>query len=147
MSVWRNSNLSPRWGACSSGEPVSRWSRQSTRWPSPSRCSQRWEPRKPAPPVTTQVVIGPMLLRADDGSAITSHPTCGNHGGARVPDAAMSTDQIRVASVPADHPYVRHLRPPGGDLVERLPDEREPGRRGWWPPRMLETTWVRDHAD
>jgi beta-1,4-mannosyltransferase len=54
---------------------------------------------------------------------------------------------IRVASVPADHPYVRHLGAPGGDLVERLPDQREPGQRGWWPPRMLETEWVRDNAD
>jgi beta-1,4-mannosyltransferase len=54
---------------------------------------------------------------------------------------------IRVASVPADHPYVRHIGAPDGDLVECLPDEREPGQRGWWPPRMLETDWVRDHAD
>src|SRR4051794_40488754 len=40
-----------------SSEPVSRLSRQITRCPLPSRCSQRWDPRKPAPPVTTQVVI------------------------------------------------------------------------------------------
>jgi hypothetical protein len=53
---------------------------------------------------------------------------------------------IRVASVPADHPYVRHIGSPGGDLVERLPDEREPGQRGWWPPRMLETDWIERHA-
>jgi beta-1,4-mannosyltransferase len=59
----------------------------------------------------------------------------------------MSSPLIRVASVPADHPYVRHLSAPGGDLVARLPDEREPGQRGWWPPRMLETAWVREHAD
>ena len=44
-----------------SSEPVSRLSRQITRCPLPSRCSQRWEPRKPAPPVTTQVVIATML--------------------------------------------------------------------------------------
>jgi hypothetical protein len=59
----------------------------------------------------------------------------------------MTEQPIRVASVPADHPYVRHLGAPGGDLVERLPDEREPGQRGWWPPRMLEAEWVRDNAD
>lgn len=53
---------------------------------------------------------------------------------------------IRVASVPGDHPYVRHLGAPG-DGIERLPDEREPGRRGWWPPRMLEPEWVERHAD
>lgn len=56
------------------------------------------------------------------------------------------TTSIRVASVPADHPYVRHLGAPG-DGIERLPDEREPGQRGWWPPRMLETGWVERHAD
>jgi beta-1,4-mannosyltransferase len=60
--------------------------------------------------------------------------------------AAMAEQPIRVASVPADHPYVRHIGAPAGDLVERLPDEREPGQRGWWPPRMLETEWVERHA-
>src|SRR5882757_7802837 len=40
-----------------SSEPVSRLSRQITRCPLASRWSQRCEPRKPAPPVTTQVVI------------------------------------------------------------------------------------------
>jgi hypothetical protein len=54
---------------------------------------------------------------------------------------------IRVASVPADHPYVRHIGSPDGDLVERLPDERKPGQRGWWPPRMLEIDWVERHAE
>ena len=55
---------------------------------------------------------------------------------------------IRVASVPADHPYVRHLGAPGdGDGVERLADERAPGQRGWWPPRMLEPEWVEANAE
>ncbi len=53
---------------------------------------------------------------------------------------------IRVASTPADHPYVRHLGLPG-DGVERLADERAPGQRGWWPPRMLEPEWVESHAE
>src|SRR5688572_6293197 len=38
-------------------EPVSRLSTQTTRLPRSSRYSQRWEPRKPAPPVTRQVGI------------------------------------------------------------------------------------------
>jgi beta-1,4-mannosyltransferase len=59
----------------------------------------------------------------------------------------MSTAPIRIASVPADHPYVRHIGAPGGDSVVRLEDEREPGQRGWWPPRMLEPEWVERHAD
>jgi hypothetical protein len=58
----------------------------------------------------------------------------------------MTPTPIRVASVPADHPYVRHLGLPG-DGIERLADERTPGQRGWWPPRMLEPEWVRRHAE
>ena len=38
-----------------SREPVSRLSRQTTRQSRSSRYSQRWEPRKPAPPVTNAV--------------------------------------------------------------------------------------------
>jgi beta-1,4-mannosyltransferase len=67
--------------------------------------------------------------------------------GAGTPWPPMTEQPIRVASVPADHPYVRHLGAPGGDAVARLPDEREPGQRGWWPPRMLEPRWVAEHAD
>lgn len=57
---------------------------------------------------------------------------------------------IHVASVPAGHVYVRHLSPAGGgDGVERLADPR-PGTdipdAQWWPPPMLESTWVREHS-
>jgi len=56
---------------------------------------------------------------------------------------------IRVASVPSGHVYVRHLSADGGDGVERLPDPR-PGTHipdaQWWPPRMLESAWVHEHA-
>ena len=56
---------------------------------------------------------------------------------------------IRVASVPSGHVYVRHLAADGGDGVERLPDPR-PGTNipdaQWWPPRMLESAWVHEHA-
>ncbi len=56
---------------------------------------------------------------------------------------------IRVASVPLGHVYVRHLAAEGGDGVERLPDPH-PGTNipdaQWWPPRMLESAWVREHA-
>ena len=51
---------------------------------------------------------------------------------------------IRVASIPASHPYVRHLDPPTGpDRVVRLPDPTDP----WWPPSMLTTRWIAEHAD
>lgn len=53
----------------------------------------------------------------------------------------MTTDgSIRVASVPAGHPYVRHIADvsnTGG--VVRLPDPTDP----WWPPTMLDPAWVR----
>jgi hypothetical protein len=58
---------------------------------------------------------------------------------------------LRVASVPAEHVYVRHLgAPDGADLVHRLadpiPDEPDPAPGQWWPPRMLSPAWVREYA-
>lgn len=57
---------------------------------------------------------------------------------------------IRVASVPADHPYVAHLTPTQDDgAVTRLPDPPvigEDGATRWWPPRMLDSQWLREHA-
>ncbi|SBU96699.1 hypothetical protein YW3DRAFT_05845 [Streptomyces sp. MnatMP-M77] len=65
--------------------------------------------------------------------------------------ASESADTIRVASVPANHVYVRHLSPPEGDRVTRLPDPRPCGAPGgsqqWWPPVMLDPDWVDEHAD
>ena len=50
---------------------------------------------------------------------------------------------LRIASVPADHVYVRHLGAPDG--TDRVADCRDPvpddpvSRTGqWWPPRMLD---------
>jgi hypothetical protein len=56
---------------------------------------------------------------------------------------------VRVASVPAGHPYVRAIgRPEGTDPVVRLADPPVPGAPAgqWWPPAMLEPEWVRAHA-
>ena len=62
---------------------------------------------------------------------------------------------IRVASVPADHPYVAHLSPSGEtpgagcDEVIRLPDPpviADDGSTRWWPPRILDPAWLREHA-
>lgn len=52
---------------------------------------------------------------------------------------------LRIASVPAAHPYVAHLAGPG---VVRLPDPRPPGAPPgqWWPPEMLRAAWVTEHA-
>ena len=70
-----------------------------------------------------------------------------------IPEAQRwASGQIRVASVPAGHVYVRHLSDPdGGDTVVRLPDippadgRRVPG--GWWPPAMLDADWIAAHHD
>jgi hypothetical protein len=55
-----------------------------------------------------------------------------------------------VASVPADHAYIRHLAPQDGGGPARLPDPDpdDPSRSAqqrWWPPVMLEPDWVRVH--
>ncbi|MEP6562572.1 MAG: glycosyltransferase family 1 protein, partial [Nakamurella sp.] len=57
---------------------------------------------------------------------------------------------IRVASIPAGHPYVQHLAAPaGGDAVVRLadppPDVPDPQPGQWWPPVMLQPEWVAAH--
>src|SRR3982751_5750779 len=74
-----------------SSDPVSRLSRQITRCPSPSSRSQRWDPRKPAPPVTTQVLTGRSYRAGDHldvpriGSAISALSAWGiRPGGGRV---------------------------------------------------------------
>ncbi|VXC55548.1 glycosyltransferase [Aeromicrobium sp. 9AM] len=62
--------------------------------------------------------------------------------------------RIKIASVPAAHPYVQHLSPVREfrDLprIVRLadPDPANPSRTTltrWWPPVMLEPEWVRQH--
>lgn len=62
----------------------------------------------------------------------------------------MKHSEIRVASVPESHVYVRHLRSPNPtDTVRRLPDpipsdgRKVPG--GWWPPLMLDPGWISRH--
>jgi hypothetical protein len=58
---------------------------------------------------------------------------------------------VRVASVPANHVYVRHLAGlDGGDGVNRLPDPPSHGGQvasQWWPPAMLDPLWIADHLD
>lgn len=60
---------------------------------------------------------------------------------------------IRVASIPALHPYIQHLAVPPGDVsdsVVRLqdppPDVADPQPGQWWPPAMLEPGWPGAHA-
>ena len=56
---------------------------------------------------------------------------------------------LRIASVPSDHVYVRHLEPVSGPpLWARLPDPPVPGAPPgqWWPSPVLEPAWLRRHA-
>jgi glycosyltransferase involved in cell wall biosynthesis len=63
-----------------------------------------------------------------------------------------SNGALRVASVPAGHPYVRNLQPADPAAVARavlrlddpLPDPAEPAR--WWPPVVLDADWLTEHA-
>jgi hypothetical protein len=57
---------------------------------------------------------------------------------------------ITIASVPANHVYVRHLSAPdGSDAVRRLDDPRPcsaPSDQSvWWPPVMLDPQWIDRH--
>src|SRR5919197_5820513 len=55
MSTCTKRNSGARMCSMLAREPVSRLSTQMTRWPRRKSSSHRWEPRKPAPPVTRQV--------------------------------------------------------------------------------------------
>ena len=64
--------------------------------------------------------------------------------------ARMLEDETVVASVPADHVYVRHIAAETDDGVRRLrdPDPDSPTRSAeqrWWPPVMLDPSWVENH--
>ncbi|MGW5849131.1 glycosyltransferase family 1 protein [Streptomyces sp. NPDC055254] len=67
----------------------------------------------------------------------------------RQPQHARSGREIRVASVPAGHVYVRHCSAPEPDGVRRLRDPRPTGvpstSQRWWPPVMLDPDWVSAH--
>ena len=61
---------------------------------------------------------------------------------------------VRVASIPANHPYIRHIAPvkgpaTAGGAVTRLadppPNVPDPLPGQWWPPVMLEHEWVAAH--
>lgn len=57
---------------------------------------------------------------------------------------------MRVASVPGSHVYVRHLSHPTGDdgvlrLQDPVPSDGRKVPGGWWPPLMLDPSWVEHH--
>jgi hypothetical protein len=67
-------------------------------------------------------------------------------GEAPATGSSAPPDAVRVASVPAGHPYVtRATAAPG---VQVLPDPTPAGAAPgqWWPPVVLDPRWVRAHA-
>lgn len=54
---------------------------------------------------------------------------------------------IRIAAIPASHPYVRAIA--DTQRVQVLPDPPVPGAPAhvWWPPVALTSPWLVDHAD
>lgn len=64
--------------------------------------------------------------------------------------SAPHSDVVTVASVPANHVYVRHIAAPvGDDGIRRLADPRPCGAPSdqsvWWPPVMLDPSWIEHH--
>ncbi|WP_305783779.1 glycosyltransferase [Symbioplanes lichenis] len=60
--------------------------------------------------------------------------------------AAPVVPAVRVASIPAAHPYVRNVLAPAD--VRLLPDPPPPGATDgrWWPPVMCDAGWVAANA-
>ncbi len=66
-------------------------------------------------------------------------------------DAGCPAPLMRVASVPAAHPYIQHLADPDDShgivrLADPAPDVADPLPGQWWPPPMLEPAWIRRHS-
>jgi glycosyltransferase involved in cell wall biosynthesis len=68
--------------------------------------------------------------------------------GHRSMDGRGDMGTLRVASVPENHVYVRHIGVPGDDVI-RLADPvpaQTTQSDVWWPPRMLDPEWIRENA-
>lgn len=61
-------------------------------------------------------------------------------------EGRVEAPRVRVASVPAGHPYVRAVCDPAH--VQLLADPVPPGAAAgqWWPPQVLDPDWIRAHA-
>ena len=94
------------------------------------------------------------MTELDRGTATTSTTATSTAATstAAVPGPRTPQDARRVvvASVPANHVYVRHLSREDGSGPVRLPDPDPDGRevaatQRWWPPVMLDPAWVATH--
>src|SRR5215467_2313417 len=103
-----------------SSEPVSRLSMQTTSHPWPSRKSQRWEPMKPAPPVTrtrTGASSGRQNGLASDGVVLEAEP-------------AHALRLVEVATVEDDGTAQEAAEPLQVEVLELVPLRDEHGRLG-----------------
>src|SRR5262249_60019114 len=100
---------------------TTRLSTQITRWPRSRSASQRWEPRNPAPPVTSDVGIGRMVVGG------ISWPRIMYAAGLRNPLArrGKASAEVLVRLHVEPHREERHLQ--AGD--EKHGDEDDRGRR------------------
>lgn len=57
----------------------------------------------------------------------------------------MPDRPVRIAAVPAQHPYVQAVRPPGHVVLADPPVPGAPPSQ-WWPPQVLSAAWLRAHA-
>src|SRR5665647_8902 len=117
-------NVNPLSRTCSmfSSVPVSRLSRQMTRWPFSSRYSHRCDPRNPAPPVTTDVVMVVLSIcaaRADHRAGRLPHDV----------QVALQRPGLHVLQVEAHHVVEREVTAPAD-----LPEPRDARQHDVPPP-------------
>src|SRR5450759_4858934 len=110
QSTLRNSKTSSRRCSMFCSDPVSRLSRQMTRWSFSSTYSHRCDPRNPAPPVTTDVVMVVLSVgaaRAHHGAGCSPHDV----------QVALQRPGLHVLQVEAQHVVEREVTAPA-DLPE-----------------------------
>src|SRR5215212_11058204 len=93
--------------------PVMRLSTQTTPYPSAMRRSQRWLPRKPAPPVTSARGLSSLFT----SKALV--PEAGFAPGGRVENVAAINDELRITH--------QGSRFPGVEVLEDLPFRHQHG--------------------
>src|SRR5438445_13341957 len=94
-----------------SREPVSRLSMQTTSQPLPSRKSQRWEPMKPAPPVT----------RTRNGAASARPDGLASDGAVLEAEPAHALPPVAVAPVGDDGAAQEAAAAREVEVLERVP--------------------------
>src|ERR671914_23171 len=102
-----------------SSDPVSRLSTQMTRWPRATRKSHRWEPRKPAPPVTREVGMGAETIAAPPGREGSASTRCVR--ALDLSEEAPEWAQVQVQVLRRQSELLAQLLHPSVQLHEGLP--------------------------